>query len=206
MSLPRHYEPSTFEEHPVDLEYGDCHTDEAGHLLLKEFEGVPSHNILNTVGSEVSARSVACNCRTEKLKKGLDDQAWLDRLVGCTESYMYLMLPKRKERARLGLLERDGWRDLIAEAIDPILHGDILNILPEHARSMSLFSLDPNAPIMTIRSNANLNGDTEEWCRLRKEDLIDVTSDTEVYMKTDSDVPLEEEIGIKRRKKRWRER
>lgn len=122
MSLPRHYEPSTFGEHPVELEYGECHMDEAGHLLLPEFSGIVDDGVLMSVGTECSVRSVSCNCYTEKLKKSMDSQAWLDRLVGCTESYMCIMLPKRIERESLGLHVRDGWRDLVASALDrPLL-------------------------------------------------------------------------------------
>ncbi|UKJ88066.1 hypothetical protein MACJ_000509 [Theileria orientalis] len=132
-------------------------------------------DLFTQVGSINSTRDVSCSCRREKLKKSVDDQAWLDRLVGCTENYMYLMLPKRQERARLGLLVRDGWRDLVVPNLDPILLQDINNILPEYARSQLLLPKNQN--------NVNYNADVEEWCRLKREDLIDVTSDTEVYMR-----------------------
>ncbi|UKK00477.1 hypothetical protein MACK_000550 [Theileria orientalis] len=132
-------------------------------------------DLFTQVGSINSTRDVSCSCRREKLKKSVDDQAWLDRLVGCTENYMYLMLPKRQERARLGLLVRDGWRDLVVPNLDPILLQDINNILPEHARAQLILPKNQN--------NVNYNADVEEWCRLKREDLIDVTSDTEVYMR-----------------------
>ncbi|KAK2195688.1 hypothetical protein BdWA1_002281 [Babesia duncani] len=183
MSLPRHYEPSNFEEHPVDLEYGDCHSDEVGHLLLPNVDTIETPNILLTVGSEMSARNVACNCRTEKMKRSTDDQGWLDRLVGCTESYMCLMLPKRAERDRMGIYVRDGWRDLILNGVDQILIQDIKGLLPKNAHErMSVYHDDLAALVL---HNSNVNGDAEEWCKLKRVDLIDVTSDTDVYMGPD---------------------
>ncbi|ORM39593.1 uncharacterized protein BXIN_2913 [Babesia sp. Xinjiang] len=182
MSLPRHYEPSTFDEHPVELEYGECHMDEAGHLLLPEFSGIVDDGVLTSVGSENSVRSVACNCYNEKMKKSVDAQAWLDRLVGCTESYMCILLPKRCEREALGLSQRDGWRDLILDGLDRSLLEELLELLPVDSRDRFSHLYDPEVATVNVRCNANLNSDLEEWCKLRSEDLIDVTSDTEMYM------------------------
>ncbi|KAK1443273.1 hypothetical protein BgAZ_201490 [Babesia gibsoni] len=203
MSLPRHYEPSTFEEHPVDLEYGECHMDEAGHLLLNEFSGIVDDGILLSVGTECSVRSVSCNCYTEKLKKSMDAQAWLDRLVGCTESYMCIMLPKRAERESLGLYVRDGWRDLITDALDRPLQEELMELLPLSARSQCSHAYDPSVATVTVRCDANLNSDLEEWCKLRRDDLIDVTSDTEAYMQVEVD---EDEYSLRNNSKRSRSR
>ncbi|GIX62576.1 erythrocyte membrane protein, putative [Babesia caballi] len=203
MSLPRHYEPSTFEDHPVDLEYGECHMDEAGHLLLPEFSGIVDDGVLLSVGSEASVRSVSCNCYNEKLKKSIDAQAWLDRLVGCTESYMCLMLPKRSERESLGLHLRDGWRDLIAPGLDRPLLEELLDLLPTSSRDTFSHLYDPAVATVSVRCNANLNSDLEEWCKLRREDLIDVTSDTEAYMNVDVN---EDEYALSASSKRSRSR
>ncbi|GBE60217.1 erythrocyte membrane protein, putative [Babesia ovata] len=203
MSLPRHYEPSTFEEHPVDLEYGECHMDEAGHLLLPEFSGIVDDGVLASVGSECSVRSVSCNCYNEKMKKTVDAQAWLDRLVGCTESYMCLMLPKRSEREALGLHPRDGWRDLVTEGLDRPLLEELLELLPVDSRDRFSHLYDPSVATVSVRCNANLNSDFEEWCKLRREDLIDVTSDTEAYMNVDAG---EEEYNMASTSKRARSR
>eukprot|EP00371_Babesia_bovis_P002394 XP_001611041.1 hypothetical protein [Babesia bovis T2Bo] len=121
MSLPRHYEPSMFDEHPVELEYGECHNDEVGQYLLPECPGKVEEGVLASVGTENSVRTVACKCYTEKIKKSVDTQAWLDRLVGCSEGYMCVLLPKRSERELLGLAPRDGWRDLIVDGLDRAL-------------------------------------------------------------------------------------
>ncbi|GFE54283.1 hypothetical protein BaOVIS_016870 [Babesia ovis] len=180
MSLPRHYEPSTFDEHPVDLEYGECHTDEAGPVLLPKFTGIVDEGILTSVGTEESVRGVACTCYTEKMKKSVDAQAWLDRLIGCTEAYMCILLPKRSEREALGLLQRDGWRDLIVEDVDRALLEELLELLPMDSRNRFPHLYDPSVATVNVRCNANLNSDLEEWCKLRCEDLIDITSDTEL--------------------------
>uniref|UniRef100_A0A3B0N166 Uncharacterized protein n=1 Tax=Theileria annulata TaxID=5874 RepID=A0A3B0N166_THEAN len=130
------------------------------------------YKLFISVGSVNSTRNVSCTCRREKLKKNVDDQAWLDRLVGCSENYMYLMLPKRVERPRLGLLNRDGWRDLLITYVDNVLLHDLNKLLPDYLQTDD-----------TLNTNINYNNNTEEWCQLKREDLIDVTSDTEVYMR-----------------------
>ncbi|EAN33886.1 hypothetical protein TpMuguga_01g00648 [Theileria parva strain Muguga] len=130
------------------------------------------YKVFISVGSVNSTRNVSCTCRREKLKKNVDDQAWLDRLVGCSENYMYLMLPKRVERPRLGLLNRDGWRDLLITYVDNVLLHDLNKLLPDYLQTE-----------YNLNTNINYNNNTEEWCQLKREDLIDVTSDTEVYMR-----------------------
>lgn len=52
----------------------------------------------------------------------IDDQAWLDRLIGCTEAFMSIMLPKKAERQALGLYVREGWRDMVPNSFEEGLY------------------------------------------------------------------------------------
>lgn len=71
------------------------------------------------------------------------------------------------------------------------------------ARDQCSYLYDPSVATMTVRCDANLNSDLEEWCKLRRDDLIDVTSDTEAYMHVEVD---DDEFSLSNSAKRTRSR
>ncbi|VEV56508.1 conserved Plasmodium protein, unknown function [Plasmodium vinckei vinckei] len=94
-----------------------------------------------------------------------------ERIIGCTELYMYFMLPKKEEREKLGLLKRNGWRDLIPNTFEEDINENISNLLKIRTNIMNL----PNH--INIQNKMYEKGYTStyinkyEWCGLKIKDI-----------------------------------
>ncbi|KAF8818368.1 hypothetical protein IE077_000298 [Cardiosporidium cionae] len=116
----------------------------------------------------------SCQCKVEKLKKSAKDQGWLERLIGCTEQLMYSLIPKRLERSRFGLpnSSRLGWRDIVPDEFFQSVLDNVESLTPAG-------NAKQNTPAKTIIYNYA----EDEWSGLNKDDLIDISSDSEIHLK-----------------------
>ncbi|CAD2104574.1 conserved Plasmodium protein, unknown function [Plasmodium vinckei] len=111
-----------------------------------------------------------CPCAETKEDPSNAEDA-CERIIGCTELYMYFMLPKKEEREKLGLLKRNGWRDLISNTFEEDINENISNLLKIRTNIMNL----PNH--INIQNKMYEKGYTStyinkyEWCGLKIKDI-----------------------------------
>ncbi|SCM22477.1 conserved Plasmodium protein, unknown function [Plasmodium chabaudi chabaudi] len=111
-----------------------------------------------------------CPCAETKEDPSNGEDA-CERIIGCTELYMYFMLPKKEEREKLGLLKRNGWRDLIPNTFEEDINENISNLLKIRTNIINL----PNH--INIQNKMYEKGYTStyinkyEWCGLKIKDI-----------------------------------
>ncbi|CAA9988357.1 conserved Plasmodium protein, unknown function [Plasmodium knowlesi strain H] len=114
--------------------------------------------------------SNVCPCTSVKdISSDAEDS--YDRIIGCSELYMYYMMPKREEREKLGLLERNGWRDLIPNTFNEDISENISKIVKTRTSVSNLYDH------ISIQNKQNEKNYTTayinkyEWCGLKMKDI-----------------------------------
>ncbi|KJP90221.1 hypothetical protein AK88_00069 [Plasmodium fragile] len=114
--------------------------------------------------------SNACPC-TSVNDVSSDAEDSYERIIGCSELYMYYMMPKREEREKLGLLERNGWRDLIPNTFNEDISENISSIVKTKT---SISNLYEHISIQNKQNEKNYTTayiNKYEWCGLKIKDI-----------------------------------
>ncbi|CXI41885.1 conserved Plasmodium protein, unknown function [Plasmodium berghei] len=111
-----------------------------------------------------------CPCsETKEDLSNLEDAG--ERIIGCTELYMYFMLPKKEEREGLGLLKRNGWRDLIPNTFEDDINENISNLLKIRTNITNLYNHINIQNKMYEKTYTTTYINKYEWCGLKMKDI-----------------------------------
>ncbi|ANQ08402.1 Uncharacterized protein PCOAH_00026680 [Plasmodium coatneyi] len=111
-----------------------------------------------------------CPCTSVK-NVSSDGEDSYERIIGCSELYMYYMMPKGEEREKLGLLERNGWRDLIPNTFNEDISENISRIVKTRT---SISNLYDHISIQNKQNEKNYTSayvNKYEWCGLKMKDI-----------------------------------
>ncbi|GAW81098.1 hypothetical protein, conserved [Plasmodium gonderi] len=148
MCLNMHYDTDCYSEH-YDL----------------DLKNIQKENIGKT-----TELSNVCPCSSIK-NTNSDAEESYERIIGCSELYMYYMIPKKEERESLGLLKRKGWRDLISTTFDEDIHENISRIVKIRTNINNLYDhiSMQNKLCEKIYNSTYIN--KYEWCGLKIKDI-----------------------------------
>ncbi|KMZ80295.1 hypothetical protein PVIIG_03199 [Plasmodium vivax India VII] len=130
-------------------------------------------NLKNTQKGNVGKNtelSNLCPC-TSVRNVSSDTEDSYERIIGCSELYMYYMIPKREERERLGLLERNGWRDLIPSTFDEDISENISSIVKTRTSISSLYEHISTQNKQNEKNYTTAYINKYEWCGLKIKDI-----------------------------------
>ncbi|SBT35575.1 conserved Plasmodium protein, unknown function [Plasmodium ovale wallikeri] len=84
---------------------------------------------------------------------------------------MYYMIPKKEERERLGLLKRNGWRDLISHTFYEDIRENISSIIKIRTNINNLYDHISMQNKMNEKNYTSTYINKYEWCGLKLKDI-----------------------------------
>ncbi|ETW15358.1 hypothetical protein PFFVO_05652 [Plasmodium falciparum Vietnam Oak-Knoll (FVO)] len=143
----------------------NMHYDTDNYSVHYDLENMKKENVGKT-----TELSNSCPCKCMKSIPDDSEESY-ERIIGLSELYMYYMIPKREERENLGLLKRNGWRDLICSTFLEDVHENISSILKikTHINKVSEHISVQNRIYEKRYTPIYIN--KYEWCGLKLKDI-----------------------------------
>ncbi|CRH00204.1 conserved Plasmodium protein, unknown function [Plasmodium relictum] len=111
-----------------------------------------------------------CPCTSIKNCESILEES-CERIIGCSELYMYYMIPKKEERESLGLLKRRGWRDLISNTFYEDIKENISSIIKIRTNINNLYDHISMQNKIYEKHYTSSYINKYEWCGLKLKDI-----------------------------------